>query len=326
LLTNESRSAMFFQFGVAVMGSEFLSNSVGSWLMLYNSWIPLLLGWGIVIFGVCLGITLPETKNAFPPAERKHADGIDEHELSSLHSDDENEAPSFDKPGHAARRQSKWQRAVSAVRAYAFLLENKQILLLFSAFLVFKLSRGSSWFLVQYVSLRYGWKLVAANMLVSLKSILMVALLLIILPMASWYLQKKRGVDSRRKDLILTKASVVCLLVGTLGIGLSPHVSLVIFFLVVQTMGAGFVYTTRAIVATMIKPEETARVYVMIEIIQAFGMILASPIMTNFFKWGIDLGGFWTGLAWMVAASLFAVVGTIIWRVRLPAMPATHDD
>jgi MFS family permease len=317
---------MFFQFGVAVMGSEFLSNSIGSWLMLYSNWFPLLLGWGIVIFGVCLGITLPETKIAFPSNEPKHQDQPEQHELSDLHADDENESPSFDKPVHAELPKTKWQKAISAVKAYSFLLKNKQVMLLFSAFLVFKLSRGSSWFLVQYVSLRYGWKIAGANMLVSLKSILMVALLLVVLPSASWYLQKKRGVDSRTKDLILTKASVICLLVGTLGMGLSPYVSLLIFFLIIQTMGAGFVYTTRAIVATMIKPEETARVYVMIEIIQAFGMILASPTMTNFFKWGIDLGGFWRGLAWMVAASLFAIVAAIIWRVKIPSATDTHDD
>jgi hypothetical protein len=317
---------MFFQFGVAVMGSEFLSNSVGSWLMLYSNWTPLLLGWGIVILGVCLGITLPETKNAFPSSEQKHQDQTEEHELSDLHVDDENQPSSFDKTVHAETPKTRWQGAISAVKAYSFLLKNKQVMLLFSAFLVYKLSRGSSWFLVQYVSLRYGWKLVAANLLVSLKSILMVGLLLVVLPLASWYLQKKRGVDSRTKDLIITKASVICLLVGTLGMGLSPYVWLVIFFLVIQTMGAGFVYTTRAIVATMIKPEETARVYVMIEIIQAFGMILASPTMTNVFKWGINLGGVWRGLAWMVASSLFAIVAAIIWRVKIPPAPATHDD
>lgn len=307
------------------MGSEFISNSIGSWLMLYSNWTPLLLGWGIIIFGVCLGITLPETKNAFQSGEQKHQNQTEEHELSSLH-DDENEHPAFDKPVHAETPKTKWQRAVSAVKAYSFLLKNKQVMLLFSAFLVFKLSRGSSWFLVQYVSLRYGWKLVAANLLVSLKSILMVGLLLVVLPLASWYLEKKRGVDSRTKDLMITKASVICLLIGTLGMGVSPYVWLVIFFLVIQTMGAGFVYTTRAIVATMIKPEETARVYVMIEIIQAFGMILASPTMTSVFKLGIDLGGFWRGLAWIFASSLFTIVAGIIWRVKIPPTPATHDD
>lgn len=140
---------MFFQFGVAVMGSEFLSNSIGSWLMLYNNWIPLLLGWGIIIFGVSLGITLPETKHAFPPEEQKHQE-TEQHELSDLHVDDENEPSSFDKPIQAEPPKTKWQQAASAVKAYSFLLKNKQVMLLFSAFLVFKLSRGSSWFLVQY--------------------------------------------------------------------------------------------------------------------------------------------------------------------------------
>ncbi|KAH8690266.1 putative MFS transporter [Talaromyces proteolyticus] len=323
--TEAQRSAMFFQFGVAVMGSEFISNSIGSWLMLYNPWIPMLIGWGTVLVGVCLGLTLPETKNAFP-SEVEQKPG--EYELSGIHTDDDEESSaSFHKPEEInSPRNSRWQQAVSGIKAYAFLLESKQVMLLCSAFLVYKLSRGTSWFLVQYVSVRYGWKLAAANMLVSLKSILMVALLLVVLPLASWYLQKKKGIDGRTKDLMLTKASVMCLFVGTLGMGLAPHVSVVIIFLIVQTMGAGFVYTTRAVVTTMLKREETARAYVMIEIIQAFGMIIASPTMTNFFNWGLKLGGVWTGLAWMVAAALFAVVGVIIWKVRLPPLPTTHED
>lgn len=328
--TEKQRSAMFFQFGVVIMGSEFLSNSIGSWLMIYSPWRPLLIGWSIVIIGLCLGLTLPETKNAFSPS--KPPEQEDAHEMSELSTltDDEEEEEGILPFAKATPVQqppiTAWAKIKASFVAYSFFFKDRQVILLSSAFLVYKLSRGTAWFLIQYVSTRYGWRIAAANMLTSLKSILMVFLFVAILPLASWYLQKKRGVDSRTKDLILTKFSVMCLLVGTLGMGLSPHVSIMLFFLVIQTMGAGFVYTTRSVVTTMIHRDQTARLYTLIEIIQAFGMILASPVMTGFFNLGLNLGGFWIGLAWMVAAGLFGIVGLIIWRVRLPAQSIRSDD
>jgi MFS family permease len=327
--TEKQRSAMFFQFGVVVMGSEFLSNTVGSWLMIYSPWEPLLIGWGIIIAGLCLGLTLPETKNAFSSSDDLEQKQNQEYELSDISSAGEDEEGSlpYAKPIPMQEPpKTFWGRAKASVRAYSFLFQDRQVILLCSAFLVYKLSRGTAWFLIQYVSIRYDWSLAAANLIISLKSILMVVLFVAILPLASWYLQKKRGFDSRSKDLFLTKTSVVCLLLGTLGMGLSPHIAVMIFFLVIQTMGAGFVYTTRAVVTTMIQRNQTARLYTMIEIIQAFGMILASPIMTGFFKWGLSLGGFWVGLAWIVASSLFGIVGLIIWRVKLPAFSTMSDD
>lgn len=304
---------MFFQFGVAVMGSEFLSNSISSWLMVFNPWIPMLIGWAIVLVGMLLGLTLPETMHAFPSKPGEQA-----HELSDLSTDDERDEQ-FDRPFEKQTRPKDLRtRIKSALLTYSFIPKNKQVMLLLSAFLVYRLSRGTAWFLTQYVSVRYGWTIAAANMLTSLKSILMVVLFIAVLPAASWYLMKKRGIESRKKDLILTKVSVVSLMIGTLGIGLSPHVALMIFFLVVQTLGAGFVYTTRSLVTTMIQRDQTARLYTVIEIIQALGMILASPTMTTFFKWGLDLGGFWTGLAWMLATGLFGVVAVVLWRVEVP--------
>lgn len=338
--TEQQRSAMFFQFGVVIMGAEFLSNSIGSWLMLYSPWRPLLIGWGIVIIGLCLGLTLPETKNAFSSAGGSNSGNLsgqhNAHEMSDLSTlgdedEDEDEEANLSFPKVVTAVQvppplSIPAKIKAAFVSYSFFFHDRQVILLSSAFLVYKLSRGTSWFLIQYVSMRYDWRLAAANMITSLKSILMVILFVAILPMASWYLQKKKGADSRTKDMILTKSSVLCLLVGTLGMGLSPHVSIMIFFLVIQTMGAGFVYTTRSLVTTMIHRDQTARLYTLVEIIQAMGMILASPIMTGFFNWGLQLGGIWVGLAWIVAAGLFGIVALIIWRVRLPANVTRSDD
>lgn len=69
-----------------------------------------------------------------------------------------------------------------------------------------------------------------------------------------------------------------------------------IISLTIQTLGAGFLYTTRSVITTMIQRDQTARFYTVIEITQVFGMILAGPVMTFVFQWGLHIEGIWLGL------------------------------
>jgi hypothetical protein len=50
---------MFFRFGVVSMGADFASSAVSSWMMTWDPWLPLMIGWGIVLAGVLCAVTLP---------------------------------------------------------------------------------------------------------------------------------------------------------------------------------------------------------------------------------------------------------------------------
>ncbi|KAL2000286.1 hypothetical protein VTN02DRAFT_3307 [Thermoascus thermophilus] len=309
--TESQRVAIFFQFGVAAMGSEFLSSAASSWLMGRDPWIPMLVGWGIMLAGVLAGLSLPET---MPPSDASHA--LSDLRRSQEGEEQEETAAPTAKTGTGLTTLRR--KVSSTVSPYGFVIANRQVLLLLSAFLVYRLSRGTAWFLVQYISARYGWTIARANLLVSLKSGFTVVLFTAILPALSWYLVRRRGTDTRRKDLILTRASIVFLLLGTLGIGLSPTVPALTVCLAVQTLGAGFVFAARALITALVPRHQTARLYTVVEILQAVGAIVASPTVTAFFRWGLDLGGGWVGLAWFVASGFFALVALVVWAVRLP--------
>lgn len=312
------------------MGSDFISSAASSWLMGLDPWIPMLVGWGIMLAGVLAGLSLPETMHALPSMPPDAG-----HELSHLRPGDdkeeEEEEEELPSPGPAPTTKTRLtttlrRKVSSTVSPYGFVVENRQVLLLLSAFLVYRLSRGTAWFLVQYISVRYGWTIARANFLVSLKSAFTVVLFTVILPAFSWYLVRRRGTDTRLKDLVLTRASIVFLLLGTLGIGLSPDVATMIVCMVVQTLGAGFVFAARSLITTLVQRNQTARLYTVIEILQAVGAIIASPTVTAFFQWGLDLGGFWVGLAWMVASGFFGLVAVVVWAFRVPGIRLEGDD
>ncbi|KAL4785385.1 major facilitator superfamily domain-containing protein [Aspergillus varians] len=345
--TEDERAVMFFRFGVASMAADFVSTAASSWLMVLSPWVPLLVGWGVVVLGVLMALLLPETKNAITPRSYENPGEMELDPLSSVNgepklsvssekftadaagdSDDDPDTPFMNGEKRHSFLASLCGVFGSNLRPYAFILRTKRILLLLSAFLVYRLSRGSSWFLVQYISARYTWTIAQANLLISFKPALTIPLFLFIIPAISKY--GMRGMKSNMKDLRLARASIIFLAIGTLGIGLSPSIATLIPSLIIQTSGSGFAYLARSLITTLVKREETARLFTVIEVLQAIGNVIASLSITTVFQVGLELGGPWVGLAWMMTATAFCFVGVAIWTFELPPTeedtPSEHGD
>lgn len=347
-----TRAGLFFQFAIVSMGTDFVSSAVASWLMTMDPWAPLLIGFAIVNGGLLFIFILPETKHAIPApnVEQSHVElsdltvesdpkhayrkpeeaGLyhDESDMDVDHDHDHDHEAHMTWSYPTQQHPSLWAKCRANYRfymkPYLFILNRKPVLLLLSAFLVYRLSRGSSWFLTQYISTRYHWTLAQANMLVASRPTVSIPVFLWGLPYLKKYVLNPRR-DSTDKDLWLARASILCFTLGTLGIGLSPSVATLIPSMIIQTSGSGFVFLTRSIITTLVERDETARLYTVIEIIQSVGNIVASLSITTVFQLGLRLGGFWIGLAWMMTSSLFCMVAAAIWSFRLPPSPQTPE-
>lgn len=327
---------MFFKFGVASMGADFASNAASSWLMAMDPWLPLFLGWGVTVIGVLCAISLPETMHARPPPRESSSVELSrlsngdikrslskEQERPSPQNDDDDiddaSNPLFASSTPVPSKQPLLTRLRAAIHAsiapYTFIFRSRQILLLLSTFLVYRLSRGSSWFLIQYISTRYNWTISQANFLIAFKPALTIPLFLIILPAVSRHLLAR--MPQIKKDLTLARISIICLALGTLGIGLSPSIATLIPSLLLQTCGSAFVYLARSLITTLVHRDETARLFTIIEVLQSVGNIIASLLITGVFQIGLQLGGMWIGLAWMMTSFAFMGVGVAIWLFRL---------
>lgn len=309
--------------------------------MSLNPWIPLFIGHAIIFLGLLLMFGLPETMHVRPSSkpEPTHVELSDLTEDEPKHHSPKPEGESYiDEDGGidshnqahlswsypSQQNRSIWTRIRSNyqfyVKPYLFILNRKPVLLLLTAFLVYRLSRGSSWFLTQYISTRYEWTLAQANLLVSFRPTVSIPVFLFVLPwLKKNYLNPKRS--STERDLYLARASIVCLTIGTLGIGLSPTIGTLIPSMIVQTSGSGFVFLTRSIITTLVERDETARLYTVIEVLQSMGNVVASISITTVFQLGLRLGGVWVGLAWMMTSTLFCMVAAAIWAFRLPQTP-----
>ncbi|OQD70192.1 hypothetical protein PENDEC_c025G04415 [Penicillium decumbens] len=339
--TESERAEIFFQFGIVSMASEFISGAFSSYLMAMDPWVPFLIGFAIILGGLLFILLLPETMHAIPsrasepsnvelselsedaepkphyPNEGQYHDESDLDVASGHHDHLSWNYPSQQPPSFWAKCRTNYQ---FYMKPYLFILNRKPVILLLTSFLVYRLSRGSSWFLSQYISTRYHWTLAQANMLVSSRPTVSVPVFLWGLPWLKRHVLSPQR-TATEKDLWLARASIFCLTLGTLGVGLSPSIATLVPAMIVQTSGSGFMFLARSIITTLVERDETARLYTVIEILQSVGNIVASVSITGVFQLGLRLGGFWIGLAWIMTSTLFCMVGAAIWWFRLPPIP-----
>jgi MFS family permease len=316
--TESERATVFFRFGVMSMIADFLSNALSSALMTLNPWIPLILGNTIIILGLSLTVSLPETLDVLPPRTQAEEFNIELSNVNAFTDPRMDRIPShpswpLQNPACLSSLQDKLRRTIAP---YSFIF-TRPVLQLLSVFLIYEMSQGSSRFLVQYISTRFTWSLAHANLLVSLQPAISIPVFLFVLPYLSQRLLRYLSPPAL-KDLYLAQISIVCLTLGMLGISLCPSIIILIPSLALRAVGLGLLFLVRSLITVLVRRDETARLYAVIGVLTSVGSMMATLCMTNVFTFGLEKGGAWTGLAWMMTSLLLSIVGVIVWTFRLP--------
>ncbi|KAL4783504.1 major facilitator superfamily domain-containing protein [Aspergillus varians] len=301
LSTDSKRAMLFFHVGLASQIAGFLASAISSGLMALNPWIPLPIGCATVTVGLGFALSLPETMSLVVKT-RDATMCWDENELvESI-------------PNPPLRYIPLARKIERLIHPYLFIF-NSRLLLLMLSFAVFQVAQGSAAFLTQYISTRFSWTLVHAQLLTSLHAAATIPVFAFLLP----YFSEKvlYSLSLPRRDLHIARFSIVSLTVGSLGTGLSSHISLLVPSLCLHALGAGFALAIRSLVTSLVKREESARLYSAIEILQSMGSVLGSLCFTNAFKSGLLMDGIGSGLVWVLSSFLFAFVGTALMTIRV---------
>jgi hypothetical protein len=87
----------------------------------------------------------------------------------------------------------------------------------------------------------------------------------------------------------------------------------------IYASGAGFSAALRSLVTSLVHPDEVSRLYTVLAVIETVGQIAYGVLLPAAFGWGLQLGGVWKGIPFLVCAALFLVVGLPVWLVKEPA-------
>ena len=270
-------------------------------------------------------MTIPDTLNLFASDKTSRLDQRDSPEPDDVSDFELDDLDKIDQPPpmtHINARSTspgptaKLRGRLAYYRSESdFIFQNKPVLILLLTFFVYKISRGAAGFFIQYVSTRYSWTLANANYLVSMRSFLNIIVFTALLPSGTWYLTQQKRLPARDKDFLLAKLSVLALLIGTVGIGLSDSVPPMIHSIIVHTCAMRFAILIPSIITTMVKPKQVARLYVGITILETMGALAAAPLSAWLFRWGLYLGGPWLGIPHMVTGIIFAITAVGVWWV-----------
>lgn len=304
------------------IATQFLGSLLSAALMVWNPWIPMLLGLCMESIGIAILFLIPETlgykKTTIDSDSESSSLGVEDSEPTTLinasHVDPASDTETDNSPSWTWR-ESPFRRVP---RSISFLVSDIRIFLIVAIFSVHMLFSNRD-ILLQYISSRYQVNLAQATALVSIRSGLAFLLCVVVLPVANIYC-RSRLFDGRaqRSDIFLARTSSIFLALGFLGIGLAPNLPLLVASLVVNSLSWGLWSLLRSLSTDLVRDAgHVARLNSFIGIVDTVGLMVGSPLLAALFTKGMELGGPWRGLPFVVCAGAVAVLALILGCVQV---------
>ncbi|KAJ4163631.1 hypothetical protein LMH87_005348 [Akanthomyces muscarius] len=194
---------------------------------------------------------------------------------------------------------------------------------LLSTLLTTTLGRSAPDILLQYVTKRYGWSWSDASLLLSIHWFLTFGLLAVILPSTTQFLIQVKGLPTQRTDLLLARFSVFFASTGAFSIGVSSNIPFMTAGLGLFTFSYAYPMLARSLLASVIDKDHTDVMYTTIGMFEAFGAVIAGPLLSASFRQGLKWGTDWLGLPFLVTGVLFGSAAILLCAIRLPGRVGT---
>jgi MFS family permease len=275
----------------------------------FSLWLPMLLGFGCILSSTLLTLLIPETldrQKEHDPARETLLDG-------------NQDGNNHDIPVHKALPKTLITHLVQFLHQLQFVFASPLLTILAVTFFANSLGRSVLMLLLQFASNRFDITLSEASLLMPLSATLNFAVLVIILPWIHSHPINNHDIhDAATKDLNIARASIILLVLGLVGIALSPHIAVLALAITVYALGAGYSGASRSLVTSFVDRDQVGRLYAVLAMLDTAGTVVSGPALSKLFGWGLALGGLWSGMPFFFVALLFGLVGVVIWVIRLP--------
>ncbi|KAF2434683.1 MFS general substrate transporter [Tothia fuscella] len=280
-----SRVTFFLQIHAANITTQFLGSLAAAGLMTWNPWVPMVLGLIAEMIAIVLILFIPETLQ-------------------------KDKSPAPTSPDPAEPSGATWRTLLDRTRrSMHFLVADPRIILLLFTFVVHMLFLNRD-VLLQYISTRYHVSLAQATVTISVRSGLVVLISVAGLPIVNNLLRSRIG--SRRSDLYLSRASVAVLAFSFVFISLAPNYPVLVIAVIINALGWGLYSFLRSLLTSLVEEHHVARLNSFIGIFDTVGLMIGSPLLAILFKRGVELGGLWYGIPFLVCAGFLTIIGVIL--------------
>ncbi|KUL92531.1 hypothetical protein ZTR_02332 [Talaromyces verruculosus] len=292
--TGQDRTTVFARVASLGTACEIFAPLLGSILMLKNSWMAVLLGFGMFLVGASVTLALlPETLAQRPLS----ADALDARAILNTR------APS------KLRYLGDQITAILTVfrESLAALFATKNVGLLLFCFFAATVGTVAAIFEVQYAHKRFGWSYPYASSILTIRPSISLVVLLVLIPLASKTIMGKFRLSNAQTDLLLIRVSAALLTAGTLLLSVSEISSLAILSLIIFALGNGFTTLGKSLLTTFGPPEMAGTLLSAMNVSASLGAVIAGPIIAVMFDWGLEQGGIWVGSPLFFVTLLYAL-------------------
>ncbi|KAK0656265.1 major facilitator superfamily domain-containing protein [Cercophora newfieldiana] len=305
------RATVFFQMGAAFLVSSVLAGVLGGVIMAKSDWAALGVSLALLILGLLVGFAFPETVHLHGPAMQKTTGRLADGRNTSTDEEDDHGKRS---PFQNLRLKAK----DSFGDVGEFVIGNKRLSFLMLSIIFVILGKCVTELLMQYATKRYRWTWSKATLLLTVRSVASVVTLLALLPLAGRFCVTRLGMSAMSKDLWLARLSGVFGVLGCLVIAVASNGNLLCVGLVWLSLGSGVSQLTRSLLNSLVEEHHVGIVNALLSIMEQVGVMLAGPLLAKSLSLGMNLGGPWIGLPFIVAALFLAISTAIVFVFRLP--------
>ncbi|KAL5041272.1 hypothetical protein BDW71DRAFT_201512 [Aspergillus fruticulosus] len=302
-------SQVFMYFNAAVIVAELISPPIGSFLMKRSLWVPLLLNTFCGAISILISWYMPETIDQ----SIARTDKGEYIEIPMTAADDELPRAStrFEEPGSIMALLHDLKESMLAI------VTQRDIPLLVLSFFISTFARDSMSFLLQCISNRYSWSIAKTSWLLSFRAAAQLLQFMVILPFVDRTMRKRFEGCPLEKDLFLSRVSILAITIGFGIMGIAPVVGLSMLGIAIYTAGSGFSTFARSLISSLMPPTMMGALYSTLAIMDTVGSLLAGPLMSSAFRWGMDLGGAWLGMPYLISAGLCLLMTVVIFMIHV---------
>ncbi|KAM5361533.1 hypothetical protein ACJZ2D_013041 [Fusarium nematophilum] len=307
------RTGMFFRLSAAGMIFNVIVNPISAWLLKFDPWLSMWIGFGFLVTGTGSVLLIPETLQFRQKADLRRRDG------QASPGGHGREGNGVDLRKHSILKQAWFTVKNDMQHVWLFIFASKKVMVLILAVAVFfPIRLAYTGILLQYMAKRFDWDWSTATYVSTAGILSTVVCLLVVLPLASILLNKRYPSQPLRRDLLLTRVSLLFVSSGSLLMSVAAVPWLFVVSLVVMSFGNCFNALSRALLNAIVEPHTIATLNTTISLIEMVMGLLGAPAMGWLLSRGMELGGAWLGLPFLVTTGLALGATIMLFALRLP--------
>jgi hypothetical protein len=299
----EKRTTVFLYLTAAVLVAEMVAPIMAARLMEHGDWLPLLLALAIQQVGIFIAFFFPETLHLRDLPEPKER--VDDVSIEL-------------RP--AGKHFTLKAQMNNFKDAYRFVRSDWTLGMVIFTFMANRLGRNAITLLVRYASKRYSWEIKKAAYLLSFRAATNLVAVAIFLPLINFCLLNYLRLPAHWADLYIARGSIILTTVSFFIIGIAAYPALLILGLLVFNLGTGYNASMRSVAIHVIGGQSSpdiGRLMSTIAIVESIGVMIAGPLLSQLFQWGMDLGSAWLGLPFLASVLVLIMMTVVTFMINV---------